>query len=72
MNTQQKIIEIISEILGFHTEKVELHHDLVTDLGADSLDYEEIICAIEEEFDVVLPEGLLKVGELVEAVEKNK
>lgn len=57
-----------------HEEIKETQH-LETDLGMDSLDAVEFIMAIEDEFDIELPddesEALTTVGSVVELVNKK-
>jgi acyl carrier protein len=53
----EKIKEIIAEELGIEADEVKAESDLTDDLGADSLDAIELIMAIEEEFDVDIPDG---------------
>ncbi|MCD5410182.1 MAG: acyl carrier protein, partial [Clostridiales bacterium] len=53
----EKIVKIIGDQLGLDdVSKVKLETSLVKDLEADSLDAVEIIMAIEEEFDVEIPD----------------
>jgi acyl carrier protein len=51
-----KVRQIIATQLGVDVEKVTPAATFVDDLGADSLDTVEIIMAIEEGFDVEIPE----------------
>lgn len=48
------MVEIIRDVLGEHIDKSSIHDDtdIINDLGADSLDYIEIIYACSEAFDV--------------------
>ena len=69
-----KIKEIIVEQLGVEAEQVTPETHLMKDLEADSLDAVEIIMAIEEEFDIEIPdeeaEKFQTVGDLVHYVEE--
>lgn len=71
---QEKVIEIICEQLDVEAEAVVLEASFVDDLGADSLDQVELIMAIEEEFDVSIPdedaEKIVKVSDAIEYIEK--
>lgn len=71
---QEKVIEIICEQLDVETEAVVVEASFVDDLGADSLDQVELIMAIEEEFDVSIPdedaEKIVKVSDAIEYIEK--
>ena len=60
--------ELAAEILGVDTEDVQLDKSFARDLAADSLDLVELIAAIEDKYDVELPEetleGMKNVGDL--------
>ena len=51
-----KIKKIIVEQLGIDEDKVTMDASFIDDLGADSLDMVELIMAIEEEFEIEVPE----------------
>ena len=50
-----KMRAIISEQLGVDTEEIKPEADFVN-LGADSLDTVELVMAVEEVFDIVIPD----------------
>ena len=52
-----KVKDIIIEELGVEEDKVLIESNLSDDLGADSLDAIELIIAIEEAFDVEIPDN---------------
>ena len=54
--TLDKIKGIIAEQLGVDEEDVKMETHLMKDLEADSLDAVEIIMAIEDEFDIEVPD----------------
>ena len=56
MAVEEKMIDIIVEQLCVDREKVVPGASFVDDLGADSLDLVELIMAMEEEFDVEIPD----------------
>ena len=56
MAVEDKMIDIIVEQLSVDKEKVVSAASFVDDLGADSLDLVELIMAMEEEFDVEIPD----------------
>ena len=68
-NYEQKIRDIIVEQLGVAPEKVTPEASFIDDLGADSLDTVELIMALEEAFEVEIPdedaEKLEKVGDAI-------
>ncbi|TMC01070.1 MAG: acyl carrier protein, partial [Chloroflexi bacterium] len=60
--------ELAAEILGVDPEQVQLNVSFARDLAADSLDLVELIAAVEDKYDVELPEDELErmknVGDL--------
>ena len=56
MAIEQQMVDIIVEQLSVDKEKVVFGASFVDDLGADSLDLVELIMAMEEEFDVEIPD----------------
>ncbi len=56
MAVQEKVKSIIVEQLGVDPEKVKLESKFIEDLGADSLDIVELVMAMEEEFDIEIPD----------------
>jgi acyl carrier protein len=59
---------LAAEILGVDLEQVQVDVSFARDLAADSLDLVELIAAVEDKYDVELPEDELekmkKVGDL--------
>lgn len=53
---QVEVSKILVEHLGVDSDKIKDDSDFVSDLGADSLDAVEIIMAIEEHFDIEIPD----------------
>ncbi len=47
---------VIVEQLSVEPEKIDPESSFVDDLGADSLDLVELIMALEEEFDIEIPD----------------
>jgi acyl carrier protein len=56
MELENRITEIIVEQLGVAREEVVPEASFIDDLGADSLDIVELVMAMEEEFDVEIPD----------------
>lgn len=52
----EKVKNIIVEQLGVAESNITLESSFIDDLGADSLDTVELIMAIEEEFDIEIPD----------------
>ena len=76
MAVESKIKTIIAEQLGVKPEEVTPNASFVDDLGADSLDTVELIMALEEEFNVEIPdedaEKIKTVKDAIEYIEKNE
>ena len=68
----EKVAAILAEQLDAEEDAITLDTSLVDDLGADSLDIFEIIAAIEEQFDIEIPqeeaEKIVTVGDAVEQI----
>ncbi len=66
---------IIVEQLGVEQEQVTPEASFVDDLGADSLDTVELVMALEEKFDVEIPdeeaEKILTVQSAVDYIESQ-
>ena len=60
-----KIREILSAALGSDKEDIELQSSLVRDLGAESIDFIDIIFRLEKTFDIKIPSGELFPGHLL-------
>ncbi len=71
----EKVKKIIVEQLGVEESDVNLESSFIDDLGADSLDIVELIMALEEEFDIEIPdseaEKLASVNDAVEYIKNN-
>ena len=71
----EKVREIIADQLGVDEEEISSDARFIEDLGADSLDLVELIMALEEEFDLEIPdedaEKISTVGDAVEYIKIN-
>lgn len=69
MTVEAKVKNIIVEQLGVDANRVKAEASFIDDLGADSLDIVELVMAMEEEFDLEIPdeaaEKLRTVGDVV-------
>ncbi len=76
MAIENEMIDIIVEQLSVEKEKVVPNASFVDDLGADSLDLVELIMAMEEGFDIEIPdedaEGITTVKDAIDYVNKAK
>ena len=77
--TQEEIFEKVKEIvidrLGVTEDTVTNEASFVDDLGADSLDIVELVMAIEEEFEIEIPdedaEKVVTVGDVVDYLKEK-
>jgi acyl carrier protein len=71
-----KVKEIIVDSLSCDEEAVTLEASLKDDLEADSLDAVELIMAVEEEFDLEIPDEVAtkmsSVKDIVDYIEANQ
>lgn len=76
MAVYDKVKGIIAEQLGVDEAEVSMESSFIEDLGADSLDIVELVMALEEEFDIVIPdedaEKIRTVGEAVNYIKEHK
>ena len=74
-SVERRVIEIVSQRLGLAPGKVTAKSDF-TELGADSLDFVELIMAFEEEYAISIPdnvaEQLCSVDKVIEYIAKTK
>ena len=54
---QERLTEIIAQKLDVDADKVTSDASFMEDLGADSLDFVELAMALEEEFDIEIPDS---------------
>ncbi len=68
--------EVIVQQLNVDAAQVKSEAEFVKDLGADSLDVVELVMALEEKFDIEIPdeqaEKISTVGDVVAYIEANK
>ena len=71
----EKVKGIIVDQLQVAESAVTLEASFIDDLGADSLDLVELIMALEEEFDIEIPdadaEKVVTVGDVVDYIKEN-
>ena len=75
MAIEEKVKQIIVDQLGVNTEEVTDEASFIDDLGADSLDTVELVMALEEEFDIEIPdedaEKITKVKDAIDYIKKH-
>ena len=66
----KRVKEIVAEQLGVEEAQVLTESSFMDDLGADSLDTVELVMALEEEFDIEIPdEDAEKIQTVNDAIE---
>ena len=75
MAVEDRIKKIIAEQLGVEEDEVVSEASFVQDLGADSLDTVELVMALEEEFDIEIPdeeaEKMQKVSQVIDYIKEK-
>jgi acyl carrier protein len=73
---ETKVKSIIAEQLGVGEDEIKPESSFIDDLGADSLDIVELVMAMEEEFDVEIPdeqaESIKTVKDAVDYINTHK
>ena len=73
MSVEEKVKEIIVDQLGVDDKQVTTTASFIDDLGADSLDTVELVMALEEEFDIEIPdEDAEKIAKVQDAIDYIK
>ena len=71
----ERVKKIIAEQLGVEEDEVTPEASFVEDLGADSLDTVELVMALEEEFEIEIPdedaEKILTVGKALDYIKEK-
>ncbi|MCI0501532.1 MAG: acyl carrier protein [Epsilonproteobacteria bacterium] len=72
----EKIKAVVAEQLDCDIANIKEDSKFIEDLGADSLDVVELVMALEEEFDIEIPdeaaEKILTVADALNYIEENK
>jgi len=76
MSVADRVKEIVVEQLGVSADEVTPEASFIDDLRADSLDTVELVMALEEEFDLEIPdeeaEKIKTVGDAISHIENAK
>ena len=76
MSIEERVKKIIVEQLGADAAAVKPEASFIEDLGADSLDTVELVMALEEEFDIEIPdeeaEKITTVQSAIDYVQNNQ
>lgn len=75
-NIEAKVKSIIADQLGVGEDEIKLESSFIEDLGADSLDLVELVMAMEEEFEIEIPEdqseNIKTVADVVNYINTHK
>ena len=75
-DVEGKVKSIIAEQLGVGEDEIKATSSFIEDLGADSLDIVELVMAMEEEFEVEIPdeeaENIKTVGDAINYINTHK
>ena len=76
MELQQRVQGLIGKSLKIAEDTVKLESSFVDDLGADSLDIVELVMALEDEFQIEIPdkdaEAIKTVGDAVTYIKEHQ
>jgi len=72
----EDVKEVVVEQLNVSPDEIKEDSKFVEDLGADSLDVVELVMALEEKFDIEIPdadaEKIATVGDAIKYIEDHK
>jgi acyl carrier protein len=75
-DTMAKVKEVICDQLNVDESEVTENATFIDDLGADSLDLVELVMALEEDFDVSIPdeevESIRTVGDAAAYIDRHR
>lgn len=76
MEVKERVINLLSEKLGYDKLEIKESQEFVNDLGTDSLDMAEIVMGIEDEFGLVIGDDEIMqvktVGDLIKKIENKR
>ncbi len=69
----EKIQSIIADVMSINADEITMDTTFIDDLGADSLDVYQIVVAIEDEFEIEIPDDAAEqIRTVADAVEQIK
>jgi acyl carrier protein len=76
MNLEARVAELVVEQLGVSRDEIAPEAAFIDDLGADSLDIVELVMAMEEAFDIEIPdedaEKIQTIGDAVSYLQERR
>ena len=74
-NLQERLYALVANQLGLERDELGPDARILDDLGADSLDVVELVMALEESFDIVVPdedvERLQTIGDVQQYLQRR-
>src|SRR4051812_36578622 len=74
-DTEQKVIEIVSDQMGVDKSEITRETHFINDLNADSLDTVELVMEFEDEFELSIPdeeaEKIQTVGQAIDYIKEH-
>jgi len=55
VSVEERMLKIITDVLGIDRNEITMDSNLVEDFGVESIDTIELVAAAEEEFDIEIP-----------------
>ncbi len=75
MGTVERVIAVVSDKLDVPADEISADSRFVDDLNADSLDQVELIMALEDEYDLTIPDEdaqkLMTINDTVQYINEN-
>lgn len=75
MDTFEKIRACLAEQLDIEPDEITMDSNILDDFGADSLDLVDLVMALEDEFEVEVPDDAIEsfhtVGDVVRFIEDH-
>lgn len=72
----EKIREMLATQFDKEIDEITMDTDIQEDFNADSIDIVDLLYAIEDDFDIAIPDdeiaNMKKVGDLVKYIENNQ
>lgn len=69
----ERVCEVLEEFVEISKEEMTFESDLISDLGLNSIDVVEIVVAMEEEFEIEIPDRMISsfktIADIVKYVE---
>jgi acyl carrier protein len=75
-SVEDRVRDVVCENLGVNPEQLTRQTSFRDDVGADSIDVVELVMALEEEFEITIPEAdaekIRTVGAAIDYIEREQ